>query len=459
MAVTIQNQPTYPNAAYTHLVYTVSSDQSGQPQMQYLMDVTQGGQILSRIKQYPNPMGSGVFDPSRIMNDYIVYDQNWKTNVVSPAVQSKQDFIIYFGEEYGTSPSSSITVYNGNGSAGNPAVTGTPVEVIGAVVDPNNGYITHIFWEAHPVQLAIQHFNIHEEVEIDGQSKELLEHLKVFQIRPGSNIYAKLKEIYADFEANVTQIVMRHDVSRAFDLNMHSAIEFVFDNEPVTKGWLDTLIIGDTACGKSKTVERLQQHFRAGEIYSGENISKVGIIGGYINIGGASKRMRFVLGAFPLNHRKAVILDEGAGLPIEVWADLTHIRDHGIAQSTKQGQRNRYPAAVRLTVVSNPRDGRAVNTYSQGIMAIRELIGSDADISRFDTVVVVAGDEVDKETINRSDNSIVDHLYTSELCSLLLQWCWSRKSSHIKFSDKAVKDTYAGAIVMGNTYDPSIPLV
>ena len=139
MAVTIQNQPTYPNAAYTHLVYTVSSDQSGQPQMQYLMDVTQGGQILSRIKQYPNPMGSGVFDPSRIMNDYIVYDQNWKTNVVSPAVQSKQDFIIYFGEEYGTSPSSSITVYNGNGSAGNPAVTGTPVQLIGAVVDPNNG--------------------------------------------------------------------------------------------------------------------------------------------------------------------------------------------------------------------------------------------------------------------------------------------------------------------------------
>jgi hypothetical protein len=145
MALTIQNQPTYPNAAYTNLVYTVTSVSSSRAQYQYVMDVTQGGQILSRIKQYPNPQGAGVFDPSRILNDYIEYDQNWKTSGISNAVTSKQDFIIYFGEEYGTSPSSSVAIYDGSGNIGSPGVTGTPTEVIGAVVDPNNG--TSFNWD------------------------------------------------------------------------------------------------------------------------------------------------------------------------------------------------------------------------------------------------------------------------------------------------------------------------
>jgi len=139
MAISIQNQPTYPNGVYTHLVYTVTSDESAQPQMQYIMDVTQNGEIVSRVKQYPNPDGAAVFDPSRILNDYISYDNHQKVSTDTSAVQSVQDFVIYFGEEYGTSLSSSVDIYNGQGSIGAPAVTGTPVEVIGAVVDPNNG--------------------------------------------------------------------------------------------------------------------------------------------------------------------------------------------------------------------------------------------------------------------------------------------------------------------------------
>lgn len=139
MAISIQNQPTYPNGVFTNLVYTVTSDESAQPQMQYIMDVTQNGEIVSRVKQYPNPDGAAVFDPSRILNDYISYDNHQKVNVDTPAVNSVQDFVIYFGEEYGTSVSSSVQIYNGQGGVGAPNVTGTPVEVIGAVVDPNNG--------------------------------------------------------------------------------------------------------------------------------------------------------------------------------------------------------------------------------------------------------------------------------------------------------------------------------
>lgn len=147
--ITVNAQPPYPNATYTHLLYTITSTQSGQPQYQYVMDVKQGGALLTRIRQYPNPQGAGVFDPSRILNDYIDYDQNWKTSTNILPVASVQTFDILFGEEYGTSVSSSVTLYDGNGSPGNPNVSTSPAQVFGAVVDPNNG--TSFNWQAQDV--------------------------------------------------------------------------------------------------------------------------------------------------------------------------------------------------------------------------------------------------------------------------------------------------------------------
>lgn len=152
MAVTIQSQPTYPNAAYTHLLYSLSSTETDNPQFQYVMDITQNGQILTRIKQYPNPQAAAIFDPARILNDYIEYDQVWRTANVAPAVTSVQNFNIYFGEEYGTSPSSSVTLYNGSGQVGPPAVTGTTSVVFGGTIDPNNG--SSFNWDAQSQALT-----------------------------------------------------------------------------------------------------------------------------------------------------------------------------------------------------------------------------------------------------------------------------------------------------------------
>jgi len=146
MAISVSQQPSYPNATYTHLLYSISSTESGQPQFQYVMDIKQGGTRLARIKQYPNPNAVGIFDPARILNDYIEYDENWKTSTLHTPVSSVQSFDILFGEEYGTSVSSSVTLYDGNGNPGNPGIATSPAEVFGAVVDPNNG--SSFNWQA-----------------------------------------------------------------------------------------------------------------------------------------------------------------------------------------------------------------------------------------------------------------------------------------------------------------------
>lgn len=146
MAITINQAPTYPNAVYTNLVYAVSSDLVNNPQFQYVMDIREGngaGPVLSRIRQYPNPAGVAIFDPSRIIRDYLEYDTSFdKTGYWYPQ-DTEVDmgrFTIEFGEEYGTSPSSSVVLYDGNGNPGEPNVKAGEQDVVfQGTIDPNNG--------------------------------------------------------------------------------------------------------------------------------------------------------------------------------------------------------------------------------------------------------------------------------------------------------------------------------
>lgn len=143
MAITVNQSPTFPNGTYTNLLYAVSSNESTAPQYQYVMDVKQGGNLLARVRQYPNPAGDAIFDPSRIMNDYLEYDPLFTDINQDDALvytQAVQSFDIFFGEEFGTSISSSVDLYNGLGGFGNPAVPGGGSgKVFPVSIDPNNG--------------------------------------------------------------------------------------------------------------------------------------------------------------------------------------------------------------------------------------------------------------------------------------------------------------------------------
>lgn len=132
MAVTILQQPTSPNCVYTNLLYAVSSPSSSRSQYQYIMDVYSGPDLISRVRQYPNPEGSGIFDPARILNDYLEYDLNWTISDVEQPSLAVKDFSISFGESYGSSVTSSITTYSDQ-------VQANGLEVFPGVVDPNNG--------------------------------------------------------------------------------------------------------------------------------------------------------------------------------------------------------------------------------------------------------------------------------------------------------------------------------
>ena len=138
MAVFISPQlrPTSPNAAYTRLGYVVSSSNTDLPQYQYVLDVYESGSsnMVSRLVQTPNIISSasfyleGVFDPSRIFQGELDFDNNWKVTGSIGPVNAVKTFELKAGEQYGTSTSSSITVYPDQDTA--------TITVFPAVINP-----------------------------------------------------------------------------------------------------------------------------------------------------------------------------------------------------------------------------------------------------------------------------------------------------------------------------------
>ena len=130
MALTINQDPTSPNLANGNLVFSVNSTQVAQPQFQYVCDIKdENNNLIQRIKQQPNPTGYGVFDLAMLITANVgPADGVWKTSVAqdNSGRGCSKDFRIYFGEEYGTSVSSSVTSYTGIGvTTGSAAVSGS----------------------------------------------------------------------------------------------------------------------------------------------------------------------------------------------------------------------------------------------------------------------------------------------------------------------------------------------
>ena len=128
-SVFITQDPTILNVSKNPMVYVLSSANIANFQYQYVIDVrTQPDNIIrGRVKQYPNPSGKAVIDLSHIVDDYLSPNTNNFTNTTIESVSGSefQFFKVTAGEEFGTSPSSSVTLYSGEGSIGAPAVTGS----------------------------------------------------------------------------------------------------------------------------------------------------------------------------------------------------------------------------------------------------------------------------------------------------------------------------------------------
>ena len=146
--ITIQQAAAQLNLANSDMLWELTSVSSSAPQFQYVCALQNGcGTVLTTIKQQPNPSGKGVFNLGRIVKQYLDYDNHALTigstgSLFNKNSQTAKFFKVAFGEEFGTSTTSSVVSYSGVGNAtGSAAFTGSIpyYYLINGTLDPNSG--------------------------------------------------------------------------------------------------------------------------------------------------------------------------------------------------------------------------------------------------------------------------------------------------------------------------------
>jgi hypothetical protein len=311
-------------------------------------------------------------------------------------------------------------------------------------------------WRLEPVSSDIENFEM---------TPGIYRKLTKFQPKKGVSVLDKCMKVARDISSNVTHIYGRELMHVAYDLVWHSVIGFDFAGQPLTKGWLECLILGDTRTGKSEAANALKRHYQAGVTLSCEGATFAGLVGGAQKMGRNDQWM-VTWGALPLNDRRLVVLDEMSGLMANggkesrgIIENMSSIRSEGRAIITKIANEE-TSARTRIIWISNPVDrGRLSDSPDGSLNALRRLVRNPEDIARYDFMMSVANNEVDAKVINSIDHAKVKHRYNQESCSALVMWAWSRKSDQVRWAPGAEEAVVRAAADLGSRYVADPPLI
>lgn len=106
MAITINSQPFDSASMHEPLYFVVSSTNTAQTNFKYVCDIYVGGNLVSRLKSFPDPTTSkGIFNLSDIVRNY--WESYFKPTISTPTAFTHTTSSVYvnyevkFGEEYG----------------------------------------------------------------------------------------------------------------------------------------------------------------------------------------------------------------------------------------------------------------------------------------------------------------------------------------------------------------------
>ena len=210
------------------------------------------------------------------------------------------------------------------------------------------------------------------------------------EIASSSSSFSELVEKHYAKWMPLLGIEGRPDLFAAILLTYLSATEIRWRGGTI-KGWLDSLVIGDTRTGKSQMLQRFIKSLKLGGYINGENSRKTGVVGGVQRFGDS-----WVVswGAIPMNDRGLLAVDEASGLSVEDFKELSSTRSSG-AVTINKIVKSEARARTRLIWTTNPRSGKNLaDYYWKGYDAFREFIPVAEDQARFDLVVTAAREDV-----------------------------------------------------------------
>lgn len=237
--------------------------------------------------------------------------------------------------------------------------------------------------------------------------------------------------LHADYNDSLITII---------DLWFHTVLQFSVGSFKNIRGYLDTLIVGESRIGKSSTVAALHEVYELGKIVSlaGNSATPAGLIGGSNMVGGSYQTRA---GLIPQNNKGAIVFEELVKCNSNLIRDLTEVRSSGKVRISRVNGSLELPALVRMLTLTNPKPingmSKPINEYPNGISILTDLIGTAEDIARYD-IIAIYGFNTDKEI----DPFFVPlDPYPKKDYQNRIRWIWSRKPDDIVISKEIYRYT------------------
>ena len=122
----------------------------------------------------------------------------------------------------------------------------------------------------------------------------------------------------------------------AMDLAYHTVLGFNFGSFKNVRGYLDTLIVGESRVGKSSTAEALRTTYQLGTFTSlaGNSATVPGLIGGSNKTSGGAFQTK--AGLIPQNHKGLIIFEEFGKCNTNIVRELTDVRSSNEVRITRE---------------------------------------------------------------------------------------------------------------------------
>ena len=273
-----------------------------------------------------------------------------------------------------------------------------------------------------------------------------------FQPKEGQSIYDKFKEIHDDFSKAKIVNPGTYKVGFGMDFIFHSPLAFDFNKDrSISRFWCEALIVGDSRTGKSSVAKGLMNHYRAGSFVDCEHISIAGLVGG-VQPFNNGRVWQLSWGIIPQNDMGLCVLDEITGASTQIYGEMSSLRSEGVARITKIQGGTTY-ARTRLIWLGNCRTETLMAKNRRGIDAVWEIMGKAEDIARFDFVITISEEEVNKIDYSYQDNP---DTYDCNSCQKLVQWIWSRRANNVCFTPEMVDYVREKATYIASKYESSV---
>lgn len=316
--------------------------------------------------------------------------------------------------------------------------------------NPKNQESTLLVQNSYPLQDVVDSFEFTEEIK---------NQLNVFKVEDFDfeTIAEKLEQILFDLTYNVTGIVERDEVLLGILLVYHSVLKFKvpWDNKPI-RGWLETVVIGDTGTGKSHLIDKLQRHIGLGTRVNAESTSRTGLTYKMEQYNNSSWFIQW--GAWPLADKELIWIDECSAIDKQEYGHMTLARSDGKLE-VKRAVTAETSCRVRAIMSGNAAKGKRLTSYTHGVESLADIFNNE-DIRRFDFALFLRATDVNPELYNKKF-AAYPVTYTKEALKNNILFAWSRHINQVVISDDTVEEIYAVTTEISKDYGNAslVPIV